>query len=68
MSETMQLKDSDPMPWGMHSGTPIGEVPASYLHYVWTNGKQSDMRCPVADYIRRNLASLKMDHPDGIWF
>lgn len=61
------LLDMSPMPFGKHAGLEMQEVPASYLHWLWTNGKSSDMRCPVAGYIRENLNALKQEHPDGIW-
>lgn len=64
---TKQLKDLDPMPWGKHRGQPMQDVPASYLHWLWTTSKKHDKQCPVADYIRRNLASLSVEHTDGIW-
>ena len=67
-----QLTDTDPMPWGKYG--PTGEkltmekVPADYLFWLWTEGgKERDMQCPIADYIRRNLNVLKTEHPDGIW-
>lgn len=65
------LQDTDPMPFGKYG--PKGEalvmqdVPASYLHYLWTSGLKNDLKSPVADYIRRNLSALKQEHPDGIW-
>lgn len=59
--------DASPMPWGKFTGTPMEEVDASYLHWLWVNGKSIDMRCPVADYIRRNLTALKLEYNDGIW-
>ena len=62
-----QLTDLDKMPWGKHKGVPMQDVPASYLHYLWTTGKEHDKQCPVADYIRRNLAALQQEHADGIW-
>ena len=62
-----QLKDTDPMPFGKYSGKPMQDVPASYLFWLWTNGKEADKFCPVADYIRRNIDALKQEHPDGIW-
>lgn len=55
------------MPFGMHRGKEMQEVPASYFHYLWTTGKREDKTCPVAAYIRRNLDALKKEHPDGIW-
>ena len=66
-----QLSDTDPMPFGKYSKTSpptlMQDVPASYLFWLWTNGKKEDHRCPVADYIRRNINALRMDYPDGIW-
>ena len=62
-----QLEDWDPMPFGKHKGQRMESVPASYLHWLWVNGKKEDQRCPVADYIRRNLTPLAQEHPDGIW-
>ena len=56
------------MPWGKYKGRSMVDVPADYLFFLWTTlNKEHDMQCPVADYIRRNLASLEQDYPDGIW-
>ena len=55
------------MPFGKYKGEQMQDVPASYLHWLWTNGKNRDPRCPVADYIRRNLSVLQAEHADGIW-
>ena len=63
----MQLSDLDPMPFGKHKGTPMQDVPANYLHWLWCNGKEGDKSCPVADYIRRNLSVLKSENKDLIW-
>lgn len=61
------LTDTDPMPFGKHKGEPMQDVPASYLHWLWINGKKDDKQCPVADYIRRNVSALKQEHSDGVW-
>jgi hypothetical protein len=63
----VQLGDTDPMPFGKYKGQPMQDVPASYLHWLWTAGKRLDKICPVADYIRRNLSALKTEYEDGIW-
>lgn len=55
------------MPFGKYSGHMMQEVPANYLHWLWTNGKSTDKLCPVADYIRRNLDALRKEYKDGIW-
>lgn len=62
-----ELTDSSPMPFGKFKGKQMQDVPADYLFWLWTNGKERDQRCPVASYIRRNLDVLKKEHPDGIW-
>jgi len=54
-----KLEDTDKMTFGKYSGIPMQDVPASYLHWLWTNGKENDRICPVADYIRRNLNVLQ---------
>ncbi len=48
-------------------GQPMQDVPSSYLHWLWVNGKKDDKQCSVADYIRRNLSALKQENPDAIW-
>lgn len=64
----IELKDSDPMPFGKYKGVVLADVPASYLHWLWTKGgKEYDKQCPVADYIRRNLDCLASEYKDGIW-
>jgi hypothetical protein len=66
-----RLLDNDPMPWGKYArtspATTMQHVPASYLHWLWANGKKDDQQCLVADYIRRNLKYLAEEYPDGIW-
>ena len=66
-----ELTDDDPMPFGKYGPGReeriMGDVPASYLHWLWVNGKRDDKNCSVADYIRRNKTSLELDYPDGIW-
>lgn len=61
------LQDIDLMPFGKFRGKPMQDVPAQYFHWLWTNGKQNDHRCPVSDYIRRNLSALQLEYRDGIW-
>lgn len=63
-----ELQDTDTMPWGKYKGTPMQDVPADYLFWLWTEkGKKDNRSCEVADYIRRNLATLQQEYPDGIW-
>ena len=62
-----ELQDDDPMPFGKHKDERMEDVPASYLFWLWTNGKENDRLCPVAHYIRRNKGVLAQEYPDGIW-
>lgn len=67
------LEDLDPMPLGKaHRGSPMQDVPASYLHYLWSNGLSQNRglnrdQARVREYITRNLTALKKEHKDGIW-
>lgn len=61
------LNDLSPMPFGKFRGKPMQDVPADYLHYLWTHGLKENAHSPVAAYIRDNLDALKKEHKDGIW-
>lgn len=61
------LDDLSPMPFGKHKGVPMQDVPAAYLHWLWSNGKADDALCPVTLYIKQNLNALKQEYPNGIW-
>ena len=62
-----ELKDTDAMPFGKYRGKPMQDVPAAYLHWLWTNGLKERTDSEVADYVRRNLTVLGQEYPDGIW-
>ena len=63
-----QLEDLDLMPFGKYKGLPMQEIPAQYLHWLWTTGLRNKTATDaVADYIQRNLHALKQEHPDGVW-
>lgn len=67
------LADTDSMPFGKHKGVPMQDVPASYLHWLWTRNNGRDQRAqmlssdPVLNYIQRNINALRKEHPDGLW-
>lgn len=61
------LTDTSKMPFGKYRGEEMQNVPASYLHWLWSNGKSGDKLCPVANYIRENLSALEQEYKDGIW-
>jgi len=48
------LSDDDLMPFGMHQGKPMKDVPHDYLQFIWKKGLCRNFQCPVADYVRRN--------------
>lgn len=63
MSNSKFLRDSDPMPFGKFQGKAMIDVPASYLLWMYDNGK-----CPkgnVYDYIWENLAHLRKEVADA---
>ncbi len=56
------------MPFGKYKGTLMQDVPADYLHYLWTNGmKEKTKTDSVADYIQRSLSALKQEDKDKLW-
>jgi len=65
------FNDTTPMPFGKYASVPLMDVPASYLHWLWTNeanpmhGRQAVD--PLAAYIYKNVGSLAKEHPDGVW-
>ena len=50
------MQDSDPFPFGKHKGTPIGDVPASYLLWLYDNGLKDGS---VKTYIDNNMKHLQ---------
>lgn len=61
------LHDLSPMPFGKHKETPMQDVPAAYLHYLWHSGLRNERRSPVREYIERTRHALQREHPDLIW-
>jgi len=62
------LEDTDLMPWGKYKDNPMQDVPASYFHWLWHEGKKNETETdPVANYIKRNLSALKQEAPNKIW-
>ncbi len=61
-----ELTDDDPMPFGKWKGTRMKDVPAEYLHFLWSNGKAQEQDA-VANYIRSRIAALRKEYDDGIW-
>lgn len=72
--ERKELTDLDVMPFGKHKvdRTPMQDVPAQYLHWLWSNGLKNELKSrsiqgDVARYIQANMPALKREYPDGIW-
>ena len=62
------LTDSSPMPFGMHKGKKMQDVPAEYLHWFYHNGGATSVEGKaVMDYIDRSITALKQEVPDLIW-
>lgn len=56
------LYDLSPMPFGKYKGTPMQDVPASYL--VWLKG-QGCSNEEVANYIHNSWDAIQMDIGDN---
>ena len=50
------LTDTDLMPWGVHKGKTMANVPDDYLLWLWDNDKCYG---DVKDYIKDNLDVLR---------
>lgn len=61
------LDDTSPMPFGQYKNSPMQDVPAGYLHWLWTNGMADNRKHPVHKYIVSRLNALEQEHPDGVW-
>ncbi len=63
--DTPKFTDLTPMPFGKYKGTPLQDVPASYLHWWWTSTSRPHDQ--LAEYIKDNIKALKDEYPDGVW-
>lgn len=52
------MKDTDKMPFGVHKGKAMVEVPASYLLWLYGEGK---VNAEVKKYIEGNMDVLKKE-------
>jgi uncharacterized protein (DUF3820 family) len=57
--------DLDLMQFGKYVNERLQDVPADYLHYLWSNRPISDKK--LENYIYNNLDALKQEYEDGIW-
>lgn len=62
--------DKTPMPFGKYQSVPLGDIPAAYLHWLWSSSDNPlsgrTATDPLASYIARNLAALIEEYPDGL--
>jgi len=64
---TTELRDEDRMPFGLHEGKYMDEVPTRWLNDYWNTSGRFDHTSPVARWIRRKMFSLQARKPDLIW-
>lgn len=63
-----ELTDQSPMPFGKHKDKKMEDVSASYLHWFYHNADASTPDAlAVRQYIRTNMAALKMETKNLIW-
>ena len=62
--EMNPLTDTDPMPFGLHRGKPMQDVPARYL--LWLRDQGGCHHLAVNAYIFENLDALEKECPDRI--
>jgi hypothetical protein len=68
MPEQPPLEDLSPMPFGVHQGKPMQDVPTTYLHWLWGQPIGSHPGAmAVRDYTTRHLSALKKENDDLIW-
>lgn len=67
MIQMKTLGDLDLMPFGKYKGTPMQDVPAGYLNWLWNNGMKDDKQSIVGEYISHSLGALKQENRDLIW-
>ena len=52
------MKDTDIMPFGIHKGKAMANVPAEYLLFLFETGK---LYGQVKDYVVENLETIKAE-------
>lgn len=57
------MNDQDTMPFGVHAGKKMEDVPAPYLLWLWNEGCRNQS---VMGYVRDNLSALEKEAPDVI--
>jgi uncharacterized protein (DUF3820 family) len=63
----MILTDTDPMPFGIHKGKPMQDVPVQYLHWLYHNGLYGQNGMAIKHYVEQQINALKLENKDLIW-
>ena len=61
-----EMNDLTPMPFGKHKDTPMQDVPANYLLWLWDNGVHKQPGKPIHAYIKKSFSALMKECPDYI--
>lgn len=60
--------DLMPMPFGVHKGKPMQDVPATYLHWLWHEGDiKQNPNSPVYQYIKLAWRHLRAETRNLKW-
>ncbi len=51
----MKLTDKDPMPFGVHKGIKMANVPAKYLIWIY------EQNLDVMSYIKENMDAIRLE-------
>ena len=60
----MKLNDQSIMPFGKYKGKKMENVPASYLHWLYT---QQFCDKKIEGYVEDNMEALMKEYSNGIW-
>ena len=61
------MTDDSPMPFGIHKGKLLSEVPASYLLWLWDEGGVwQEPHKPIHGYIKESFSALETECKDYI--
>lgn len=55
------MEDTDLMPFGVHKGTEMANVPASYLIWVEDNVRENSFTKKVLEYIEENRDAILLE-------
>lgn len=62
----MKLHDESSMPFGVHKGKLMQDVPAAYLLWLWDNGVWQETGRDLHAYIKESFSALESECTDYI--